>query len=88
MIAVSFQFFDCWIALTCLTMSCCSSIGSEYPACPSWYIEALTKLTAGRLSPATTLSKSVRSYWWLAWPLCPISEVEAGGRWCGLAVDL
>src|SRR6266849_230789 len=48
--AVEDQSGVCWRALISLTMNFCSSRGSEYPACPSWYPGALRKLTAGRWS--------------------------------------
>ena len=85
--AVLFQYFDFCSALICLTRKCCSSIGSEYAACPSWYSGALRKLTAGRLSFFSEVAKSVMSYWWFAWSVCPIFLAELGARWCGLEVE-
>jgi len=46
----------------------------------------------------TSESKLLRSYWWLAvsncgtpavvvWVSVPIADSDAGGRWCGLAVE-
>ncbi len=37
MIAVDFQNLDFSIWLIVLARKVCSSSGSEYPACPSWY---------------------------------------------------
>ena len=47
MIAVSFHSGICSIRLIVETRKCSSSIGSEYPACPFWYLGAFRKLTSG-----------------------------------------
>ncbi len=70
--------------LMVLTSHACSSSGSELPGCPSWYLSAFRKLTAGRLPASAAIQKEERSYWWFAWSVCPIMEGELGGRWCGL----
>ena len=53
--------------LIVLTRKACSSSGSELPGCPSWYLSAFRKLTAGRLPESAAIQKEDRSYWWFAW---------------------
>ena len=48
MIAISLHSGSCSIRLIVETRKCCSSIGSEYPARPFWYLGAFRKHTAGR----------------------------------------
>jgi hypothetical protein len=40
------------------------------------------------LPPFSAASKSVRSYWWLAWSVVPIATADEGAACFGLAVDL
>src|SRR5215475_9259444 len=94
-IAVSFQNLLCWIALTVFTMKCCSSIGLEYPAWPSWNAGAFRNVTDGRLPALSAAKKSSESYWWLAgsgvWVfgivLNPIDATLCGRAWVALRVE-
>ena len=88
MMAVLLHSGDCSIALSVRATKRCSSSGSEFDGCASSKAAAFRNETDGRLLLASAVSKSVRSYWWLAWSLEPIMAAEDGARWCGLAVDL
>ena len=78
---------DCSSALSVRAMKCCSSSGSEFDGWPSSNAAAFRNETLGRLPAASAASKSLRSYWWLAWSVEPIIAVEVGGRWWMFAVE-
>src|SRR5271166_4414835 len=87
MTAVLLHVGSCSKELIVFTRKVCSSRGSEYPACPSWYFAAFRKLTAGRFPLSAATQKLLRSYWWFAWSVLPIMLGELGGRWWGLEVE-